>query len=92
MQVEQVAPGGILLLNVVSFGLPFAAYMNPSISGGQTGPNLTVWLIAQTFWDGTMRAIFSMLFGTAPSFSSGVLKREGQASEPQTYITAASCG
>ncbi|MFN0106567.1 MAG: DUF418 domain-containing protein [Bryobacteraceae bacterium] len=54
---------GILLLNIVSFGLPFAAYMNPTVYGGSTGPDLTVWLIAQTFFDGKMRCIFSMLFG-----------------------------
>jgi uncharacterized protein len=54
---------GILLLNIVSFGLPFAAYYNPSAWGGDSGANLGVWTIAMTFWDGKMRAIFSMLFG-----------------------------
>ena len=54
---------GILLLNIVSFGLPFAAYMNPSVYGGATGSDLSVWLIAIIFWDGKMRCIFSMLFG-----------------------------
>ena len=28
---------GILLLNIVSFGLPFAAYMNPAVAGGAEG-------------------------------------------------------
>ena len=56
---------GILLLNIVAFGLPFAAYMNPSVSGGDTGANHNVWLLAMTMWDGKMRAIFSMLFGTS---------------------------
>lgn len=54
---------GILLLNIVGFGLPFAAYMNPTVYGGSTGPDLNVWLIATIFWDGKMRCIFSMLFG-----------------------------
>ena len=55
---------GILLLNIASFGLPFAAYMNPQVAGGAEGSNLAVWLVAMTFWDGKMRCIFSMLFGT----------------------------
>ena len=54
---------GILLLNIASFGLPFAAYMNPTVHGGSTGPDLNVWLIATTFFDGKFRCIFSMLFG-----------------------------
>lgn len=56
---------GILLLNIVSFGLPFAAYMNPSVAGGDSGANHGVWLVAATLWEGKMRAIFSMLFGTS---------------------------
>ena len=55
---------GILLLNIVSFGLPFAAYISPAAYGGAEGINFTTWLIAMTFWDGKMRCIFSMLFGT----------------------------
>ena len=56
---------GILLLNINSFGLPFSAYMNPTVAGGAEGWNLTTWLVAMTFWDGKMRCIFSMLFGTS---------------------------
>jgi len=54
---------GILLLNIASFGLPFAAYMNPNVYGGATGADLNVWIIAMTFFDGKFRCIFSMLFG-----------------------------
>ena len=56
---------GILLLNIASFGLPFAAYMNPSVAGGADGINLATWLTAVTLWDGKMRCIFSMLFGAS---------------------------
>jgi len=56
---------GILLLNIVSFGLPFAAYMNPTVAGGVEGLNLATWLTAMTLWDGKMRCIFSMLFGAS---------------------------
>lgn len=54
---------GILLLNIVSFGLPFAAYMNPTIYGEHTAVDRTVWVIAQTLFDGKFRCLFSLLFG-----------------------------
>ena len=57
-----VALLGILLMNIVAFGLPYA-YDNPTNSGGAEGPNLVVWITNNMFFEGTMRAIFSMLFG-----------------------------
>lgn len=68
---------GILLLNIVSFGLPFAAYMNPSVAGGATGPDLNIWLVAMTFWDGKMRCLFSMLFGAGAVILLGRAERRG---------------
>lgn len=56
---------GILLMNIVSFGLPFAAYMNPTVYGGATGANLGIWYVASVLWDGKMRAIFSLLFAAS---------------------------
>jgi uncharacterized protein len=56
---------GILLMNIVSFGLPFAAYNDPSAYGGADGANLTFWLTNQVLFEGKMRAIFSMLFGAS---------------------------
>lgn len=56
---------GILLMNIVSFGLPFSAYNDPSNYGGATDANLTFWLTNQVLFEGKMRAIFSMLFGAS---------------------------
>ncbi|MGI9201343.1 MAG: DUF418 domain-containing protein [Woeseiaceae bacterium] len=53
---------GILLMNVVGFGLPFA-YNNPHHSGGADGLNFLTWQITSLFFEGTMRGLFSMLFG-----------------------------
>lgn len=58
-----VAVLGILLINIQNFGLPFAAYMNPTAYGGDGGLNLAYWFANQIFFEGKMRAIFSMLFG-----------------------------
>jgi uncharacterized protein len=50
-------------MNIIGFGLPFAAYFNPTVAGGVTGWNLAAWCIQMTAFDGKMRALFSMLFG-----------------------------
>ncbi len=58
-----VAVLGILAMNVVAMGLPFAAYANPTVAGGAGGVNLAAWFVNAVLFDGKMRAIFSMLFG-----------------------------
>jgi uncharacterized protein len=58
-----VALLGILLMNITGFGLDFWAYVDPTVQGGSTGYNLYVWIMNNMFFEGTMRAMFSMLFG-----------------------------
>ena len=53
---------GILLMNINGFGLAYA-YEDPTVSGGATGLNLYTWIITNLFFEGTMRALFSLLFG-----------------------------
>ena len=54
---------GILLMNILAFGLPFSASFNPSVAGGDTGLNLWSWIIQYAVFDGKMRGIFSVMFG-----------------------------
>jgi uncharacterized protein len=58
-----VAVLGILLMNIVAFGLPDAADDDPTQGGGATGANLAFWLVNHVLFEGKMRALFSMLFG-----------------------------
>ncbi len=53
---------GILLMNINGMGLA-GAYGDPTVSGGATGWNLTTWITTNLFFEGTMRALFSLLFG-----------------------------
>ncbi|RIW18886.1 DUF418 domain-containing protein [Algoriphagus lacus] len=53
---------GILIMNINGFGLAFG-YNNPSVLGGDTGLNLYTWMVSNLFFEGTMRALFSLLFG-----------------------------
>lgn len=46
-------------------GLPDPAYFDPSLSGGHEGWNLRVFIINSLFFEGTMRGLFSLLFGAS---------------------------
>lgn len=53
---------GILLMNINGFGLS-GAYDNPTVSGGYKGWDLITWITTNMFFEGTMRGLFSLLFG-----------------------------
>src|SRR5437016_14500873 len=50
---------GILLMNIVGFGLYMSAYDDPTVAGGATGPNLWVWITMHVLAEGKMRCLFS---------------------------------
>jgi len=58
-----VALLGILLMNIIAFANPFAAYLIPTTDNADTGLNLAAFMTMDIFVEGSMRAIFSMLFG-----------------------------
>jgi uncharacterized protein len=59
-----VAVLGILLMNITGFALP-QAYDDPTNWGGATGANLAAWSINSLFFEGTMRGLFTLLFGAS---------------------------
>lgn len=54
---------GILMMNITAFGLLFQAYGNPTVEGGAEGRNLLAYQVINVGFEGTMRGIFSLLFG-----------------------------
>lgn len=54
---------GILWRNIFVFGLPTVAFTLPDEWGLSTAANVFSWLFVVIFVDGTMRGLFSMLFG-----------------------------
>lgn len=60
-----VAVMGILLMNIVSFAMPEAAYFNPLAYGPTRPVDLWIWAVNFIFTDGKMRALFSLLFGAS---------------------------
>jgi len=83
--VRGVALCGILLMNITGFGLP-DAYANPNNSGGATGANLTAWIITQIGFEGTQRALFSMLFGASVILFTSRLEASGRPDAADIYF------
>ena len=83
--VRGVALCGILLLNIVDFGLP-DAYTNPQNSGGATGVNLVAWAINEIGFEGTQRALFSMLFGASVILFTSRLEAQGRPDAADIYM------
>lgn len=68
-----VAVLGILIMNIQSFSMISAAYINPTAYGDLTGINKTVWMVSHVVADQKFMTIFSMLFGAGIIlFSEGV--------------------
>lgn len=63
--IRGVAVMGILLANIVAFGLPEAAYFSPLAWGGAGVPERTAWFLNFVFVEGRFRGLFSFLFGAS---------------------------
>ena len=58
-------------------GLPFS-YADPTISGGgATGLNLKVWIVNNMLFEGTMRGLFTLLFGASAILLTSRLEKSG---------------
>ena len=76
-----VALLGILLMNIIAFGLSYASYFNPIFDANLEGINLSTYIAMDIFVEGSMRGIFSMLFGagfllfiTKPDANEGLVR------------------
>lgn len=54
---------GILVINIQSFAMPFAAYFNPTAYGNLDGANYWTWFFSHVLADQKFMTIFSLLFG-----------------------------
>jgi uncharacterized protein len=83
--VRGVALCGILLMNITGFGLP-DAYVNPMNAGGASGANLWAWIVTEIGFEGTQRALFSMLFGASAILLLSRLEAAGRADAADIYV------
>jgi uncharacterized protein len=58
-----VAVLGILIMNVQSFSMPSAAYINPTAYGDLTALNKWIWIVSHVVASEKFMSIFSLLFG-----------------------------
>lgn len=63
--IRGVAVLGILLMNIVAFAMPEAAYLNPAAFGTHGRADLFAWAANALLVDGRMRGLFSFLFGAS---------------------------
>src|SRR5687768_10469908 len=59
-----IAVLGILLMNITGLGLPYS-YDDPTVWGAESDIDFTVWRIMTLFFEGTMRGLFTLLFGAS---------------------------
>ena len=59
-----IAVLGILMMNITGFGLP-NAYDDPTVWGGDSPADITVWRVMSLLFEGTMRGLFTLLFGAS---------------------------
>lgn len=59
---------GMLFRNVFVFGIPATAYTVPYVWSGDSKFDVLSWAFVELFVDGSMRALFAMLFGMSALF------------------------
>jgi len=69
---------GILIMNIQSFSMPEAAYLNPTAYGDFEGINKWVWILSHLFADMKFMTIFSILFGAGIVLFTRRLEAKGE--------------
>ncbi len=72
-----IAVLGILIMNIQSFSMISAAYINPAAFGDLNGPNKMVWMFSHVLADQKFLTIFSMLFGIGIIIFSDSIEKKG---------------
>lgn len=74
--IRGIALLGILLMNINGMGLPFS-YSDPTIVGEAHDLNLKVWIMNNMLFEGTMRGLFTLLFGASVILLTSGLEKKG---------------
>ena len=74
-----VALLGVLLLNILGFGLASVGYYNPLAGMGENKEiNYAIWGFVNLFFEGSMRGLYSLLFGAGVvMFTTGIGSKSG---------------
>ncbi len=74
---------GIFIMTIAALALPEIAYSNPMVAGGDGPINYGLWGIAEVLVHGSMRGLFSVMFG------AGVILFTAKAGSPDGQINIA---
>jgi uncharacterized protein len=84
--VRGIALLGILLMNIPGFSMPHEIYHDLRIRNEFSGPDYYTWWIVNGLFEGTMRALFTMLFGAGSMLLlSRLEKKESVLSAADVY-------
>ena len=72
-----IAVFGILMMNITAFGQLWQAYSNPLVAGGYSGADKIAYDVISVGFEGTMRGIFSLLFGAGIVLLTERMERAG---------------
>jgi uncharacterized protein len=67
---------GILIMNIQSFSMIEAAYINPAAYGDLSGIHKWVWILSHLFADQKFMTIFSILFGAGILLMTGKIEAQ----------------
>jgi len=73
---------GILLMNIWAFAGPQAIFDYPLAAAGQAGAPVLTWAVINTLFEGSQRALFSLLFGAGMLLMIQRLEAAGPALRP----------
>jgi uncharacterized protein len=76
---------GILVMNIQSFSMIEAAYMNPAAYGDLTGVNRWVWKASHLLADQKFMTLFSLLFGAGVVLMTQKIEASGRSSAGAHY-------
>ncbi|HEX2535582.1 MAG TPA: DUF418 domain-containing protein [Chitinophagaceae bacterium] len=82
-----VALLGILLMNIPGFSNPIVMASNLNLRNEYAGPNYYTWWVVEGLFEGTMRALFSLLFGAGCLLLLDRLKRNGKVDPAHIYYS-----
>ena len=63
--IRGIAILGILMVNINWFGMPFQYNMDLNLHNEYSGPNYYIWIFSNSIFEGSFRALFSLLFGAS---------------------------
>lgn len=77
---------GILIMNIISFSMPEANYLNPMAEGRLTGIDEWAFIISQLFASQKFMSLFSILFGAGVVLMTSRMEQQGGSPAKRHYF------